>query len=110
MEANQYPNEATMHLSLTKAWSDDLKRHYIIHEFGHALGLGHEHQRSKFWEFLLPFVNTTLMKHDAVVGGDKNFKENWGEIAESYYSSDLGANSGEYDPQSIMHYWLVDNK
>ena len=108
MEATQYPNVATMQLSLTKAWSDGLKRHYIIHEFGHALGLGHEHQRSKFWQFLNPYVNLEKMKQDPVVGGDHNFKTNWAEGAVSYYSSDLD-NPEEYDPQSVMHYGLVQH-
>ena len=107
MEATQYPNKATMQLSLTNAWSDGLKKHYIIHEFGHALGLGHEHQRSKFWQSLHPYVNLDKMKQDPDVGGDENFHINWAEEATGYYTSDAGEDSGEYDPQSIMHYGLV---
>ena len=107
MEATQFPGDATMQLSLTRAWSDNLKKHYVLHEFGHVLGLGHEHQRSKFWQHLNPFVNKEMMKQDPVVGGNRNFNINWAESAGSYYSSDLGDDTEEYDSQSIMHYGLV---
>ena len=103
----QFPSQPTMHLSLVHAWSDDLKKHYIIHEFGHALGLGHEHQRSKFWQFLHPYVNYGKMKQDPSVGGDLNFQTQWAAQPDSFYSSDLES-PGAYDPQSIMHYGLVN--
>ncbi len=32
--------------------SDKYKMSYVLHEFGHALGLDHEHQRSDFWDIL----------------------------------------------------------
>ena len=96
-----------MHLSLKYVFTDSWKRYYIIHEFGHALGLGHEHQRSKFWQFLHPYVNIEMMKKDPAVGEDEKFKNDWASKTDTYYSSDLGANSGKYDPKSIMHYGLV---
>ena len=96
-----------MHLSLVHAFSDSWKKYYIIHEFGHALGLGHEHQRSKFWEILHVYVDIEKMKKDPAVGGDSNFKTNWAKAAVNYYTSDLVADAGKYDPQSIMHYGLV---
>lgn len=98
----------TMHLSLENATTDSLKKHYIIHEFGHALGLGHEHQRAKFWRIVFPFVYTELMMNDPTIGGVHRFVNDWRWILESYYTSDLGDNSVEYDPDSIMHYWLVN--
>lgn len=103
MQATQYPKHPTMQLSLEKAWNDGLKRHYVIHEFGHALGLGHEHQRSSFWNFLHPYVNIGLMKADKDVGGDANYQQNWAVVSNKFYSSEAG-NPGKYDPHSIMHY------
>ena len=94
-----------MQLSVGMAISDSLKKHYIIHEFGHALGLGHEHQCSKFWQNLYPFVYTELVVHDQTIGGAQEFGTCTSDL---YYTSDLGPLSGEYDPQSIMHNWLVD--
>jgi len=71
----------------------------VIHEFGHALGLKHEHQHPDGdicwnWEAVIDFYT-----------GDPN---NWSKEETrsnleslSYYS--IG-NSTAYDPQSIMHY------
>ena len=75
--------------------------HFVVHEFGHALGLGHEHQCSKFWQNLYPFVYTELMEHDQAIGGIQEFGTHTSDL---YYTSDLGPMSGEYDPQSIMHH------
>ncbi len=36
--------QATMNLSLTPLSNDDTYRRVVLHEFGHALGCGHEHQ------------------------------------------------------------------
>ena len=41
---------------------DDYKKYIVIHEFGHTLGLGHEHQRSDFWNLIKPYVNITRLK------------------------------------------------
>ena len=77
----------------------DFKRHLVIHEFGHALGLGHEHQRSNFWSSIERFTDTAKMQRDLRVTDDK-FEQDW--------SAKVDSESGhhtEYDPDSIMHYW-----
>ena len=93
-------DEATMWLDLHSGEvGDNYKRHIVIHEFGHALGLGHEHQRSDFWKLIKPYVNITKMKKDLKVT-DEGFKTNW--------DSDPQFKTGKctpYDPNSIMHYW-----
>ena len=78
---------------------DNHKKHIVIHEFGHALGLGHEHQRSDFWKHIKPYIDVTKMKKDLNMT-KRGFKTNWG--------SDSQFKSGQctaYDPESIMHYW-----
>lgn len=44
-------SEATTWLDLGRG-HDDYKRHLVLHEFGHVLGLGHEHQSPKAWYFI----------------------------------------------------------
>ena len=45
------PREPTMILNLY-GMSQPQQRSMVLHEFGHALGLDHEHQRSDFWDVL----------------------------------------------------------
>ena len=93
-------NEATMWLDLHSGGvNDDYKKHIVIHEFGHALGLGHEHQRSDFWKLIKPYVNIAKMKTDLKLN-DKSFKMNWDSDQQF-----RRAECTDYDPHSIMHYW-----
>ncbi len=70
------------------------QKSYVLHEFGHALGLEHEHQRSDFWNLLEDLLSPTSVSK-------KWLKEN------EYLSFKDGAKrvSTKYDPCSIMHYW-----
>ena len=73
------------------------QEHVVVHEFGHTLGLEHEHQRSDFWEKVGPYLNIEQMKEDIEKLGGK-YKD---------YKSKATTLSRKsvYDPDSVMHYW-----
>ncbi len=91
-------SDPTMVLGLTKGQNTH-NQHIVIHEFGHALGLEHEHQRSKFWSIADKFIDDKTMRDD------KRLKNT--DIDKDYLleSDQIGSGSEEYDPDSIMHYW-----
>ena len=70
----------------------------MVHEFGHALGLGHEHQRSDFRFCVIPFLDDAKMRKRL----EKRYKD-W-EVDVQLDTE----NATEYDPQSVMHYWSVN--
>ena len=95
--------EPTMWLNLHSGGIDDsFKKYLVVHEFGHALGLGHEHQRSDFWKILKRYLNEAEMKEDLSVG-EKKFKHDWGGDQKS-----MKGKATPYDSGSVMHYWYVN--
>ena len=79
----------------------------VMHEFGHVLGLRHEHQRSDFWAHSIQFIDITKMKTTirTTLGqiSDEDFDVYWAK----QWSEDVALIAGEttYDRESIMHYW-----
>ena len=92
---DQSSDKPTMWLNLSSG-GDNYKEHVVVHEFGHALGLGHEHQRSDFWKRLKPFIDVDAIKSKH---GEKSFKINWGKDID--YKK---KNATPYDRLSVMHY------
>ena len=99
----------TMVLSLN-GHPPSVQRSLVIHEFGHALGLEHEHQRSDFWDVLEKHFDKDKMMKDPRLQGFKSedtrkaaFGRDWFKRSDD---SDWRVKS-EYDPHSIMHYWWV---
>lgn len=78
---------------------DLYKKHLVIHEFGHALGLYHEHQRSDFWMHIEPYIDKSRMKADLHMSDDA-FKERYDKLNKTE-----SAVHTKYDPKSVMHYW-----
>ncbi|XP_064387238.1 uncharacterized protein LOC135335603 isoform X4 [Halichondria panicea] len=105
-------NEPTMVLNLyrmTKA----LQRSIVIHEFGHALGLYHEHQRSDFWDVLESKDKDNQYRFiigiDQMKTGDGG---NCNPAVDAVFRDDnapLESQKSSYDPDSIMHYWFDTN-
>ncbi len=91
--------QETMLLSL-KDYVASFQQYLVMHEFGHSLGLMHEHQRSDFWDVLTPLLD---------VGKIKSYYKRAGtdfpiDIAASTVP-DSETDKTDYDPDSIMHYW-----
>ncbi len=118
-------DKPTMVLSLN-GHTHYIQESLVIHEFGHALGLEHEHQRSEFWDVLGKFLDTDKMKKSSRVSGPEASPEKADKMKKSSRVSGpeaspekAGVNNSqwfckniadgnvalsEYDPHSIMHY------
>ncbi len=88
-----------MTLSL-KGHNPNMQKFLVRHEFGHALGLFHEHQRSDFWEVAESLLDVEKMKNDPRMKSVK-FNKDMLEMQ----TQDATTMTPEYDPDSIMHYW-----
>ena len=96
-DAAKYPNAPTMNFGWLHDGSDDLElRRVVLHEFGHALGLIHEHQNPKV---------TIQWNKEAV------YRELLGTWSRATIDHNLFAaydeqsvTTQDYDATSIMHY------
>ncbi len=90
-----------MVLDLNQCPSDE-QRSQVIHVFGHALGLEHEHQRPEFWDVLGKHFELEKMKDNlrsqSGEQDDSEFERLWMVKKGSDYSE------FPYDPNSIMHF------
>ena len=87
-----------------KSFDRSFKRYLVIHQFGHALGLEHEHQRTDFWDGIKKYIDTEKMRNDESTGNYTSpdaFKRDWLELGVKTHRE----SAIPYDPQSIMHWW-----
>ncbi len=103
-------DKPTMVLSLN-GHTHYIQESLVIHEFGHALGLEHEHQRSDFWDVLGKFLDTDKMKKSSRVSGPEASPEKAGVNNSQWFCKNIADGNvalSEYDPHSIMHYkWVT---
>lgn len=90
---------ASMNLQFTLKTPDIEIRRLVLHEFGHALGLNHEHQN----------LNRTFQWNDEAVYEEYQRTQGWSrEKIKAQVIDRYGAGTeltnGKYDPISIMHY------
>ena len=97
MEAASHENETTMVLNLSRD-DEDYRQFVVVHEFGHALGLGHEHQTSHFADDLDPDATIQWIRRTSRVSSerakdkfDTDFKAKSEAVPEEFGMIDTGS-------------------
>ncbi len=81
-----------------------LQKSLVIHEFGHALGLEHEHQRSDFWDVLGEYIDDEKMKEDPLVKNIMPQEDGISGFGSQWYRKEIKGECSKYDSSSVMHY------
>ncbi len=92
------PDHQSMRLGPLTANDESSVRRTILHEFGHALGLVHETTNPA------ATINWNLPKVYEYYGGLQGWSKE--EIDEFVIKKSNSTNYSEYDPLSIMHYYI----
>jgi predicted Zn-dependent protease with MMP-like domain len=69
----------------------------IVHQFGHALGLGHALMKPDVWRLLKPLVNLNEMMNSLAVHSVSDLEKLW-------CGKGLRQRNLNYDEESVMHY------
>ena len=102
-------NQPTMTLSLGHP-DDAYKQHLVRHQFGHVLGLGHGHQSPKAPSLIEK--DALILKLAPLMPGNSEAdkrKAAGAKYEHDYKQHSVGEDAvvSEFDPRSIMTYWLV---
>ncbi len=106
---NVEKKDVTMVLDLSQ-YHPELQRAQVIHMFGHALWLEHEHQRpnSDFWNVVSQHIDMEKMKKDVTSVCPGNDKGNsWFERCWMVKGKTADTSRSEHDFQSIMHFRYI---
>ena len=99
--AANFEKDITMRLNLSRD-DDDYRQFVVVHEFGHALGLGHEHQTSHLVNALDRNVTIGWLKQISGIS-QGNAEEKFNADFKPY--SEGGPEEvGEFDGGSVMCY------
>lgn len=96
--------DATMNLAWLDKWSDSLtlnERAVILHEFGHALGLLHEHQSPAHGGTAIINIQAAIDLYTKTQGW--SIDQIYHQVIDVYKMSDV-SNFSQVDIHSIMHY------
>jgi predicted metal-dependent hydrolase len=92
----------TMCLNLAKKPDEEVK-YTVLHETGHALGFGHEHQHPKLGKCVFNEDNVIkdLKKNAKIKNAENFYKQNFEDEVQVWMSKDQNY---AFDPNSVMKY------
>ena len=100
-EANSYEKDDTMVLNLSRN-DDDFRYYIVVHEFGHALGLGHMHQSSHLAKALDEKLTIEWLRNESGYspeGAIKKFNDDF-----KPYTKEHIEEVSPFDASSVMCY------
>lgn len=100
----QFVGRPTMNLDIEQT-TDEEQQRIILHEFGHVLGCVHEHQNPNAQE-AFPWNETAVYSYFRRFGWDDN------RIMQNIlqrYTRAMFNNPSQYDPDSIMSYYVPES-
>ena len=86
-----------MVLDLKDCKEDYYLKSTILSVFGHALGLGHEHQHPDYLKIMKEFIDVEATMYCFGLNSRQEYQEQYGEMVR-------GLQKTKYDPNSIMHH------